>query len=238
MAPGKSISAVPTIRPEYEQLHSNLDIVTRMAMIRRVHALTNTFSGVAAEARVAAEMVRCGLRVAKPYWTDDEVDLIVLSHRERLVIPVPVQVKSVQFLESKHRKIRDPRFIGKLKKRYVEDNAALCLAIYRPDEDKMWFIDGAENIRQVYEEDAKATGRTRYGDLSLNDDVAIRVTFDNCALDRNWLVPPRDAKWLSGRVSRITDWLVEQQRESAQISNLLDSVLPQFDDNDEDPTSE
>lgn len=209
-----------------------------MGMIRRVHALTNTFSGVAAEARVAAEMVRCGLRVAKPYWTDDEVDLIVLSRRDSLVIPVPVQVKSVQFLESKHKKITDPRFIRKLKKRYVEGNAALCLAIYRPDEDKMWFIDGAENIRQVYEEDAKATGRKKYRDLTPKDSVAIRVTFDNCTLDENWLVPPHDAKWLSDRVGRIIDWLVEQQRESVQISNLLDSVMPQFDDDDEDSASE
>jgi hypothetical protein len=200
-----------------------------MGTLRRVHALTNTFSGVAAEARVAAEMVRCGLRVAKPYWTDDEVDLIVLSRRDKLVIPVPVQVKSVQFLESKHRKNSDPRFIKNLKKRYVEGNAALCLMIYQPDKDKMWFIDGAENIRNVYEEDAKATGRTRYHDLKLKDDVAIRVTFDNCSLDVNWLVPANDAKWLSYRVNRITNWLVEQQQESGLITTLLDSVFQQFD---------
>jgi hypothetical protein len=210
-----------------------------MGMLRRVHALTNTFSGVAAEARVAAELVRCGLRAAKPYWADDEVDLIVLSHRDQLVIPVPVQVKSVQFLESKSRKATDPRFIGGLKKRYVEGNAALCLAIYRPDEDKIWFIDGAENIRKVYEEDAESTGRTRYLDLKPTDCVAIRVTFDDCPLDKDWLVPANDARWLSGRVGRITDWLVEQQRESAQITHLLDSVLPEFDDDDdEESTSE
>jgi hypothetical protein len=150
-----------------------------------------------------------------------------------------VQVKSVQFLESKSRKATDPRFIGGLKKRYVEGNAALCLAIYRPDEDKIWFIDGAENIRKVYEEDAESTGRTRYLDLKPTDCVAIRVTFDDCPLDKDWLVPANDARWLSGRVGRITDWLVEQQRESAQITHLLDSVLPEFDDDDdEESTSE
>jgi len=43
----------------------------------------------------------------------------------------------------------------------------------------------------------------------------------------------------AGRVGRITDWLVEQQRESAQITHLLDSVLPEFDDDDdEESTSE
>jgi hypothetical protein len=201
-----------------------------MGILRRVHTLTNTFSGVAAEARIAAELVRCGLRAAKPYWTDDEVDLLVLSHRDQLMIPVPVQVKSVQFLESKSRKVTDPRFIGGLKKRYVEGNAGLCLAIYRPDEDKIWFIDGAENIRKVYEQDAKATGRTPYHDLKPTDSVAIRVTFDHCSLDKDWLVPANDAKWLSGRVGRIVKWLIKQQHQSAQITHLLDSVLPEFDD--------
>lgn len=41
---------------------------------RRVPALTNTFSGVAGEARVAAELLRAVLKAAKPYWTDDEAD--------------------------------------------------------------------------------------------------------------------------------------------------------------------
>lgn len=204
-----------------------------MGMIRRVHALTNTFSGVAAEARVAAELVRCGLRAAKPYWTDDEVDLIVLSYRDKLVIPVPVQVKSVQFLESKSRKATDPRFIGGLKKRYVEGNAALCLAIYRPDQDKMWFIDGAENIRKVYEKDTKSTGRTPYLSLKPTDSVAIRVTFDNCSLDEDWHVPANDARWLSNRVGRIRDRLIKQHRERAQITHLLDSVLPELDGDEE-----
>ncbi len=76
--------------------------------IRRVPALSNTFSGVAAEARVAAELVRQGFRVAKPLWTDDEVDLIVLCKGEGTALPIPIQVKSVQFLESKTTKLSDP----------------------------------------------------------------------------------------------------------------------------------
>ncbi len=93
-----------------------------MEMIRRIHALESTFSGVAGEARIAAELVRCGLRAAKPYWTNGEVDLIVLHQHENGVFPVPVQVKSVQFLESKSRKLSEPRFLSRLKKRYVEKN--------------------------------------------------------------------------------------------------------------------
>ncbi len=56
------------------------------------------------------------------------------------------------------------------------------------------------------------------------------MAFDNCSLDEDWLVPANDAGWLSSRIGRITDWLVEQQRQSAQITHLLDSVLPEFDD--------
>jgi hypothetical protein len=66
--------------------------------IRRVPALTNTFSGVAGEARVAAELVRGGFRVAKPLWTDDEADLLVLMRTDGALLPIVVQVKSVQFL--------------------------------------------------------------------------------------------------------------------------------------------
>jgi len=51
-------------------------------------------------------------------------------------------------------------------------------------------------IRDVYEENAKATGRKRYSDLGPDDSVGIRVTFDQCALDDSWLVPSRDAQVL------------------------------------------
>jgi hypothetical protein len=200
-----------------------------MGMIRRLHALNNNFSGVAAEARIAAELVRCGLRVAKPYWTDDEVDLIVLCRQDNNVLTVPVQVKSVQFLESKSRKLTDPRFLKNLKKRYVEKNPALCLAIYRPDEDRIWFIDGPENIRTVYDKDAIAFGRTRYCDLDEKSDVAIRLTYENCPLDAEWLVPPVDAKWLSDRISRISRSLLKEQRQAAQINRLLDAYLAEDD---------
>lgn len=205
------------------------DIVRSM---RRVHSLKNTFSGVAAEARVAAEMVRCGLRVAKPYWTDDECDLIILTVVDNCLIPIPVQVKAVQFLESKSREVGDDRFVPNLKKRYVERSAALCLAIYRPDLDKMWFIDGAKNIRATYDEGAKAGKQRPYVEIPSNGDVPIRVTYEECFLDRDWLVPEDDSNWLSDRVARIARALATEQDRSAQISGLLDAVLPEYDDED------
>jgi hypothetical protein len=54
------------------------------------------------------------------------------------------------------------------------------------------------------------------------------------SLDKDWLVPADDAKWLSGRVGRIVNCLIKQQRQSAQITHLLDSVLSEFDDEDDE----
>jgi hypothetical protein len=201
-----------------------------MGMARRIHALEKTFSGVAAEARIVAELVRCGLKVAKPYWTNDEMDLLILYHEGDSVLTIPVQVKSVQFLESKSRKCTNPRFLQALKKRYIEKNPALCLAIYRPDEDRIWFIDGAENIKTVYDENAIASGRPRYCDLREESEVAIRLTLEKCPLDAKWLVPPRDAKWLSDRISRVSKSLLKRQRHTAQIKRLLGQYLEENED--------
>jgi len=119
-----------------------------------------------------------------------------------------------------------------LKKGYVERNAALCLAVYRSDLDKIWFIDGATNIRATYDESAKTGKQRRYLEIPSNGDVPIRVTYEACFLDRDWLVPGEDAIWLSDRVARIARALATEQDQSAQISRLLDSVLPEYDDED------
>jgi len=125
-----------------------------------VHALTNTFSGVAGEARIAAEFVRCGFRVADPYWTDDEVDLLVLEREENLAVPLSIQVKSVQFLPDRNQKIPTHAFTQGLKKRYVTKSPAFALAIYLVDTDEIFFIDGPANIRRVYEAQGPGTRNT------------------------------------------------------------------------------
>jgi hypothetical protein len=121
--------------------------------IRRIHALTNTFSGIAGEARIAAELVRCGFRVAKPYWCDDEVDLLVLhrSSQPNVALPLSIQIKSVQFLPQKDGSLNERVFIQGLKKRYVTKSPAFGLAIYRVDTDEIFFIDGQPNVEAVYE---------------------------------------------------------------------------------------
>jgi hypothetical protein len=186
----------------------------------RAHALTNTFSGVAGEARVAAELVRCGIRVAKPYWTDDEIDLLVLAKSGTHVVPVSVQVKSVQKMLGDGDDVPDVYTQG-LKKRYVAKNDFLCLAIYRPDKDRIWFIDGSDNIKEVRESQALRK-RKAFEDLGDDDDVSIRV---DESLD-SWIVPPDDAAWIAHRIQRLANRVAAIAAETAQLSLMWATTDP------------
>jgi hypothetical protein len=173
-----------------------------MGKVKRVHALTNTASGAAGEARVAAELTRCGIQAAKPYWNDDEVDLLVLWRDGDTLFPVPIQVKSVQRLQDKG----GNDFISGLKKRYVEGLPTLCLAIYHPKTDRIWFIDTAARIKQVYAEQGGWHKHVSYEELACGDDVRIGLSLleQTSRLDAEWLVPRDDASWLSNRIVRAT----------------------------------
>ena len=188
-----------------------------MAAVRRVHALTNTFSGAAGESRVAAELIRCGIRVAKPCWTDDEVDLLVLARAGMHVVPLSIQVKAVQQMVGDDDEA--PRIYTQgLKKRYVARNRFLSLAIYRPDTDRIWFIDGSENIIRVRAEQALRR-RTPFEELGDDDDVQVRV---DESLD-DWVVPPDDAAWLSARIHRLAGAVAAANDEVAQLSLMWSS---------------
>ena len=52
---------------------------SRSALIRPRYALENSFSGHAGELAVSALLVRAGLRVACPLWSDDYTDLLILQ---------------------------------------------------------------------------------------------------------------------------------------------------------------
>ena len=69
--------------------------------VKRMYALKNTYSGVAGEMAVATALIRAGHRVAKPYWNDDEVDIMIFERDGLSLLPIPVQVKSIQRLDDK-----------------------------------------------------------------------------------------------------------------------------------------
>lgn len=168
-----------------------------------IFALTNTASGVAGEAAVTAALLRAGLQVAKPYWNDDEMDLLIFWKDGRDFIPIPVQVKSVQSTSvTKSGKVRiifDAVPEG-VRKRYVDRQPSLCLAIYSPAQNKIWFIPGANNIKEVYATWLKTRSKKgrkspTYATMKPDQDVPIHVNVSKVG-DADF-----DGKWLFDTVS-------------------------------------
>lgn len=198
-----------------------------------MHALTNTFSGVAGEARIAAEFVRCGFRVADPYWTDDEVDLLVLEREENLAVPLSIQVKSVQFLPDRNQKIPTHAFTQGLKKRYVTKSPAFALAIYLVDTDEIFFIDGPANIRRVYEaQGAWNKKHVAFDALGSDKDVRIAVHMEN-GIDGDWKVSPHDAEWLNTRVKRLASQVIGENKLTIALDALWTDSPAVTDSSDE-----
>jgi hypothetical protein len=195
--------------------------------ISRVYALTNTASGVAGEAAVTAALLRAGLRVARPLWTDDEIDLLVFWQDGAGLIPIPVQVKSVQAPSGQNEAQAE-----NLKKRYLEKNPYLCLAIYSVSRNKIWLIPKSENIQKVYSEwaDAPKTGpgrpRMKYNDIPLEKgtlDIRVDVSKSgNKAFDDKWLIDMEYAD----RLTRVfVDLAKEIRSDKARVQALTDFVF-------------
>jgi len=181
--------------------------------------------------------VRCGFLVAKPYWTDDEADLIVLDRRysqSYSVIPVVIQVKSVQFLPNKRQHTRSRTPIQGLRKRYVLNSPAFALAIYRVDQDEIFFIHGQDNVRLVY--DAQRFWNRKhipFDSLKADDDVRISVHLTD-GIPGDWLVPRLNAAWLSNRIHSMVDTVMEDKHVADEAVEGLWKTLPPPDDTDED----
>jgi hypothetical protein len=205
--------------------------------MHRIHALTNTFSGVAGEARVAAELVRCGFLVAKPYWTDDEADLIIIDRRHSQsysVVPVVIQVKSVQFLPNKRQQTPSRTFIQGLRKRYVLNSPAFALAIYRVDQDEIFFIHGQDNVRSVYEAQHSWNRKhIPFDSLKADDDVRIAVNLSD-GIPGDWLIPRLKPAWLSNRIHGMVKTVMEDHRVANAAVQGLWKTLPPSEDTDED----
>lgn len=162
----------------------------------RVLALDNTYSGAVGELAVATTLLRCGHKVAKPYWNNDAMDLVVL-HRCKdgaTHMVIPVQVKSIQRLQSLSEEIP----ISGLKKRYLDSIPNLCLAIYSPEFNRIWFVPGADNIRELHavgvQNSTGRPGRNRddYESIPPKGNVPIYVNLNEAGpseLNR-WLLDP------------------------------------------------
>lgn len=164
--------------------------------LRRIHAVTNTFSGALGEARTAAELIRCKIRVAKPYWDDDEMDLLVFIDIGQRIVPLPVQVKSRQFLRN------EDRIFIPIKKKYITRNPGLCLILYYPKDDEFWVIHGSSNIINAYDAQV-AWNRKHTMFTDIIDDCDVRLAFPKSdkAFDKKWKVDKKDASDISRRLA-------------------------------------
>lgn len=198
--------------------------------IRPRYSIENTFSGQAAELSVAALLVRAGFRVAQPLWSNDYTDLLILKKSKGWLVPIPVQVKSVQ----QAGKTKSQVAIQGLKKKYVKDVPALCLAIYSPAHDKIWFIPGAENIRIVHQnwvEKSNASPGTRaklYEDILPENDIPIRVdlsTSGDAEFDEQWLVDRKSPIDLYNQINQLAEGFVTRLKKIDSYSETLTKLL-------------
>jgi hypothetical protein len=192
--------------------------------VKAVHSLTNTYSGVAAEIRAAAEFVRCGLKVSKPYWTDDEIDLLILMPEKTRLTPIPVQVKAIQFnpdAKTNKQPVRKP--LQGLKKKYVERQLALCLVVYRPDTDHLWFFPSADAIRALYAKQyEEGIKEKKYDELDQEDDVPIAIELKPAdAFNEQYLWTGKDRHWLTQKLFDLAHRLDRQHG----LERLMETVF-------------
>jgi len=172
---------------------------------KRIHALTHTRSGALGEVRVAAELLRCGLRVAQPYWNDDESDLLVMIPFQTIPFPLvslSIQVKTVQPLQLGHGTVP----LQGIRRRYLDSNPTLTLAIYRPDTDQIWLIPGPQNIRKEYDRQAhksRTSKRRGWDEIPPESEVNLSAPFDDPEFNTQWRVPRDDAQWLSQKINEL-----------------------------------
>jgi len=174
---------------------------------------------------MAAEFVRYGFRVAKPYWNDDEIDLLLIDKDADHILTIPIQVKSIQFLpDKKTYELPDKKAIQGLRKKYLSRNLALCVAIYRPDSDSVWFINGSKNVIAAYEAQSSWNAQHKaFASLDDDDEVRIYVPCDMSShLQAEWLLPPHDPTPLRKRISDIKKEMSDHWAEVMKLQSLWD----------------
>jgi len=140
--------------------------------------LSNTKSGETGEINVLGKLTRIGLNISQPFWNDDEVDYEIRCGKGDTSVNIPLQVKSVQFTNNFKN-----AFIQGLKKKYLERNKLLCLAIYNPDNDWMWLFSGSETIISTYERQKEWNKKHRdYNALKGDEDIRIAIPSDGFSL--------------------------------------------------------
>lgn len=182
--------------------------------------LRNTRSGTAGEMNVIAVLSRCGFNIDKPLQNDDEIDVSIREKIGEHNIAIPIQVKSVQFPEKiniKH------NFIQGLKKKYLERQPYLCLAIYCPETNEIWFINGSKKIQEVYHSQESWNAKHRpYNNLSLDADIRIALPCKDILFDQKWKIPMADpCNYLK---SRFQELISEIEKNIVPSDEIISSI--------------
>ncbi|MEG4054533.1 MULTISPECIES: hypothetical protein [unclassified Microcoleus] len=181
--------------------------------------LRNTRSGTAGEMNVIAVLSRCGFNIDKPVQIDDEIDVNFRVKIGKLNITIPIQVKSVQFPEKiniKH------NFIQGLKKKYLERQPHLCLAIYRPETNEIWFINGSKKIQEVYHSQESWNAKHRpYNNLSLDADIRIALPCKDILFNQKWKIPADPCNYLN---SRFQELISEIEKNIVPSDEIISSI--------------
>jgi hypothetical protein len=192
--------------------------------MKRLNVLRNTYSGVIGEMAIATALIRRGYKVAKPYWNDDVIDLLVLLPHEsgHSFVPIPIQIKSLQ--PASEKECGDG-----LKKKYVDRTPLLCLAIYSPEHDRIWFIPGAHNIRKAHRagvirsQQRRGPNRVPWEKLEPTDAVRVYVDMSGTQSSelQEWLLNS-DAQWkrLDRSLFGMTSRLASKTRSADILLNL------------------
>ncbi|HEX8324034.1 MAG TPA: hypothetical protein VF595_08970 [Tepidisphaeraceae bacterium] len=207
----------------------------------RIHALTNTASGAAGEASVVAAFLRAGLLVADPYWNDDEVDLLVLWADGDRLVPIPVQVKSVQSKQIMDKKTGVAKTVmvvapQGLRKKYIDRQPALCLAIYSPARDKIWFFPGASSIREAYanwlaNRSTKGRKSKAFDAMDADEEVPIYVDVSKAGdtdFDAKWLLNRQSPEKLTQQIRGLARSMLDSQSLRAVMADMF-TIAPSLD---------
>lgn len=197
-----------------------LERAGRKVRVVRVPATWSSgLSGNVGEYRVAAELLRAGFNVAKPYWDIDGWDLVVFVAVHQLLVPLPLQVKSVQQSAGESGKPTASREVQGLYKKYVE--AGVGVAIYAPDKDKIWLFLSENEVKEAFV--AVERRKLTFESINSEDELPLRVPEDSQAFDGKWCVSAGNVQ-LSQRLIRRAEVEIEQTRLVAQLAIGLGST--------------
>jgi hypothetical protein len=152
-----------------------------------------------------------------------------------------VQVKSVQskhVIDNKTNVSRVTMVVAPqgLRKKYIDRQPALCLAIYSPARDKIWFFPGADAIRQVYADwlaTRSSKGRKSKALDAMGDEEEVPIYVDvskegDKDFDAKWLLDRQSPTKLTKQIHDLARRVIDRQSLRAVMTEMF-TIAPSED---------